>query len=151
MRQVHVNVYINAPIERVFDAVTDHEGFLRGEDGTHATITRPGSPDRNGLGCLREVRAPNGVRFVEEVTSFSPPTSYEYQIQKTSLPLRHHGGQVRLTARGDGTEINWTSRFDLTVPLVGGALEPIAASILTTKFTEMLLAAKARLEGRPRQ
>jgi uncharacterized protein YndB with AHSA1/START domain len=146
MREVHVNVYIHAPIERVFEAVADHESFLRSEDGTRTSIARPGSPDRNGLGCLREVRGPKGVHFVEEITSFSRPSSFDYHIRKASLPLRHHGGQVRFTARGDGTEVDWASSFDITVPLVGGALEPLTAAILTTSFTEMLLNAKARLE-----
>ena len=146
MRAVHVNVYIHAPIERVFEAVADHESFLRSEDGTRTSIARSGSPDPNGLGCLREVRGPRGVHFVEEITRFSRPFSFDYQIRKASLPLRHHGGQVRLTARGDGTEVDWTSSFDITVPLVGGALERLAAAILTATFTEMLLRAKARIE-----
>lgn len=146
MREVHVNVYIHAPIERVFEAVADHESFLCSDDGTRASIARPGSSDRNGLGCLREVRGPKGVHFIEEITSFSRPSGFDYQIRKASLPLRHHGGQVRLTARSDGTEVDWTSSFDITVPLVGGALERLAAAILTATFTDMLLRAKARIE-----
>lgn len=138
-------MYIHAPIERVFEALSDHESFLKSND-THTSIAQPGTPDRNGLGCVRAVRSKGGVRFAEEITGWSPPTSYDYQIRESSLPLRHHGGQLRFTTRGEGTEVDWTTRFDVTVPLVGRALEPLTAAILTTTFTEMLGAAKERLE-----
>jgi uncharacterized protein YndB with AHSA1/START domain len=147
MEQIHVNVYIHAPVERVFDAVSDHEGFLRSEDGTRTTLLRPGTTERNGLGALREVRVGRRVRYVEEITAFARPTSFSYQIIESRPPLKHHGSQMRFTPRGEGTEIDWTGRFELTVPLVGRALGPITRRMLTAAFTELLLAAKARLEA----
>jgi uncharacterized protein YndB with AHSA1/START domain len=147
MEEIHVSAYIHASVERVFDAVSDHESFLRTGDGLRTTITRPGTSERNGLGCLREVRNGRLIRFVEEVTGWERPASFEYQIRESTLPIRHHGGRLRFTARGAGTEIEWTSRFEVPVPLLGRALGPVARQTLTTAFTDLLLAAKLRLEA----
>ncbi|XXX77227.1 SRPBCC family protein [Sorangium sp. So ce134] len=147
MEEVHVNVYIHAPVERVFDAVADHESFLRSADGTHTKVIRPGLTERNGLGALREVRAGKRIRYVEEITAFERPASFDYQILESTQPLRHHGSRLRFTARGDGTEVDWTSRFEIPVPLVGNPLGSLARRLFIAVFTDLLLAEKARLEA----
>lgn len=147
MEQLHVNVYIHAPVARVFDAVSDHEGFLRSEDGTSTKLLRPGAAERNGLGALREVRVGRRIRYVEEITAFARPASFAYQIIESTQPLRHYGSEMRFTPRGEGTEINWTARFEIPVPLLGGPLGGLSRRMLTAALTELLLAAKARLEA----
>lgn len=147
MEEVHVNVYIHAPAERVFDAVSDHARFLSNEDGLCTTILKPGIEEHNGLGCVREVKVGRGARYVEEITAWERPSSFDYQIRGTSQPLRHHGARVRVIPRGEGTEIDWTTRFEITLPLVGRALGPLFRRMLTAAFTELLLAEKARLEA----
>src|SRR6266436_4482749 len=89
MHEVRVHVHIEAPVERVFDAVSDHESFLRSEGGVRARVVRAGEPERDGLGCLREVRVGRRVRYVEEITAWQRPLAFEYMIRETSLPLRH--------------------------------------------------------------
>ncbi|WP_437876718.1 SRPBCC family protein [Sorangium sp. So ce513] len=149
MEEVHVNVYIHAPVERVFDAVADHESFLRAGSSTHTKVIRPGHTERNGLGALREVHAGKRIRYIEEITAFERPFSFEYQIRESTQPLRHHGSRLRFTPRGDGTEVDWTSRFEIPLPLVGGLLGPLSRRIFISVFTELLLAEKARLEASP--
>src|SRR5919198_3737750 len=97
MPEVRVHVHIEAPVERVFDAVSDHETFLRSEGGVSATVLRAGQPQRNGIGCLREVRVGRRVRYVEEITAWERPSSFEYVIRETSLPLRHAGSRLTFT------------------------------------------------------
>jgi hypothetical protein len=147
VQEVRVQVHFVAPIERVFDLVSDHETFLRSTDGTSTRIMRDGLPERNGLGCLREVRAGRRARYVEEITSWQRPSSFEYMIRETSLPLRHAGSRLAFVSQGDGTDVEWTSRFEITVPLLGGLLGKRAARLFTKAFTELLVAAKVRLEA----
>jgi hypothetical protein len=149
MEEIHANVYIHAPIERVFDAVSDHESFVHTEGRLSTKVIRPGTDERNGLGCLRETRVGSRVHYVEEVTAWERPSSFEYQVRETSRPIRHYGSRFRFIPRGEGTEVDWTSRAELTIPLVGRALGPLFKRILTAAFTELLLAAKARLEAAP--
>jgi hypothetical protein len=147
MPEVHVRVHIEAPVERVFDVVSDHETFLRSEGGVSATVLREGERERNGTGCLREVRVGRRVRYVEEITAWHRPTSFEYMIRETSLPLRHAGSRLTFTPEGRGTDVEWTSRFEITVPLIGRLLGIRARRIYAASFRDLLLAAKARLEG----
>jgi len=100
MHEVRIHVYIEAPVERVFDAVSDHESFLRSEGGVRARVVRAGELERNGLGCLREVRVGRRVRYVEEITAWQRPLAFEYMIRETSLPLRHAGSRLTLTPHG---------------------------------------------------
>jgi len=147
MELVQVRMHIEAPPERVFDAVSDHERFLRTEDGVRTRILRPGTPERDGLGCLREVRVGRRARYVEEVTAWQRPVAFEYTIRESSLPLRHAGSRLTFTPHGPGTEVEWTSRFAVTVPLVGGLLGARARRLYAASFTALLRQAKARLEG----
>jgi hypothetical protein len=146
VQDIHVRFHIDAPVETVFDAVSDHERFLSNPK-THTTIARAGDPDPNGRGCLREVRAKPLVRFVEEITAWERPSSFEYVVRECTLPMRHHGGRLTFTREGAGTVIDWTTRFEIPVPLVGGALAKLAKGILSRAFDDFLGRAKARLEG----
>ena len=146
MPEVHVCVHIDAPVERVFDAVSDHESFLRSEGGVSATVLREGERERNGVGCLREVRVGRRVRYLEEITAWERPSSFEYMIRETSLPLRHAGSRLTFTPEGRGTEVEWTSHFEITVPIIGGLFGIRARRIYAASFRDLLLAAKARLE-----
>jgi len=42
-------------------------------------VVRAGEPERNGLGCLREVRVGRRVRYVEEITAWQRPLAFEYE------------------------------------------------------------------------
>jgi len=146
MDALRVNCYIHAPIEKVFDAVSDHEAFFTGGRITLSKVVRPGAKNRNGLGCLREVKTTR-VRFVEEITSFDPPDCFEYMIRECSLPIRHEGSRVELTRRGTGTEVDWTATFEVPVPLLGRMLTRMWQNALVVEFTRLLIQAKGRLEG----
>jgi len=146
MQEIHVRALFDAPVARVFEAVSDHERFLSA-GRTRAVVIKPGSPDRNGAGCLREVRGGGRLRFVEEVTAWEPPSAYEYMIRECSLPVVHHGGRLSLTPQGGGTVVEWTSRFEIPMPLVGGVVASVARRILAKTFSDFLLRAKKRVEG----
>lgn len=147
MRNVRVMVHINAPIERVFDAVTDHERFLRADDGTATTLLRAGDREAVGLGCMREVKVGHRARYLEEITAWQRPDYFEYTIREASLPIRHEVSRLTFTAAAGGTEVEWTSRFAIPIPLIGGFLGAKAEKLYAKAFTGLLTAAKSRLES----
>jgi len=154
MTEVSVRIHIAAPRDAVFAAAADHETFLRSADGaTTARIVRRGRPAPSGLGCFREVSVRGKVRYVEEITAWDPPVEFEYTIRRTSLPLRHAGSRLRFTPRDGGTDVEWTSRFTVPIPLLGRLLERRAKRLYENAFGALLAEAKARLEaatpGRP--
>ncbi|MGO8998353.1 MAG: SRPBCC family protein [Polyangiaceae bacterium] len=146
MEEVRVLVHFGVPVERAFDAVSNHETFLH--NAVAATrVIRPGDLDYNGLGCMREVTVARRVRFVEEVTGWDRPARLDYIIRESSLPVRHEGGSVRFLPKTGGTDVEWTTRFSVPVPLVGTALGKAARGLFTHVFRDLLLAARAKLEG----
>jgi hypothetical protein len=147
VQEIEVRIHVQAPIELVFDAMADHEGFIRDRDGTVTKVVRAGQIDRNGLGCLREVRSGWTVRFVEEITDWRRPATYAYEIRQSSIPMRHLGGRMSFTANGGGTDVEWRSRFEIPIPIAGRVVGPIAKAMLEKAFKRFLESAKGKLEA----
>lgn len=145
MQTATTQVWIGAPIERVFEQVTDHEG-LEGLPGVgSATLLLEGDPERNGVGAVRELRV-QGARFVEEVVRFDPPERMDYKIRECTLPLRHEIGIVSLRPDKDGTLVEWSTRFDFALPLIGRVLARVAKPVIASGFARILVATAARID-----
>jgi uncharacterized protein YndB with AHSA1/START domain len=147
MRTVLVKIHINAPIERVFDAISDHERFLVAADGTKTEVVHAGSSERNALGCIREVKVGHRAWYIEEITAWERPSYFEYTIRKASMPIHHEGSRLSFTAADGGTDVQWTSRFSIPVPILGLFLGAAAAKLYSKAFTGLLSATKAQLEA----
>lgn len=148
VQHVRVRVHIDVPIESAFDAVSDHERFLSSDDGMRTKLLREGIHERDGLGCLREIRLGRRAHYVEEITAWERPSFFEYTIRETSIPLRHEGSRITFTGASGGTDVEWTSRFEITVPIIGRFFGARVERLYTKAFTELLQAAKVRLESR---
>lgn len=139
-------VYIHAPIDQVWTAITDHEGMATWPGIRRAALRRPGRTERNGLGAVREIHL-GRVRFVEEIVGFQPPFVMEYKIVETNAPIEHDEGRITLIPRGDGTEIHWMTRFRVTLPFVGKRLTRLLEVASREAFTRALMTLKDRLEA----
>jgi len=146
MQEIELAVYIEAPPERVFDALADYEHFFRGGQIKECRVTPAPTPPPNGVGAVREIQN-GGVHFVEEITTFSRPHQLGYLVTKCSVPLRHEGGMATLLPRGGGTEIRWTSKFAVPLPLVGPALTRLFGMALVAELNRFLIQTKHELEA----
>jgi uncharacterized protein YndB with AHSA1/START domain len=145
MEPIQVKVFFEAPRERVFEAVSDHEHFFTGNRIESCRIIQPGREEKNGLGALREVKA-GPVRYVEEITVFERPHRFAYQIRECSRPLRHEGSELEFVSRGQGTEVTWTARFEVPIFPFGPLLTWFMRQALTKEFERLLVQAKGKLE-----
>ncbi len=129
---------LDAPIEGVFEAMSDHGRYDRFRVISESQLIHEGEADRNGVGAVRRLRA-GLLRFDEEITAFERPHRLDYLIRKVNFPLDHNGGSISFepTASG-GTRVLWTSTFRITVPLLGDALGAAFAVGLKRSFTRML-------------
>ena len=148
MVTVLLKVYIHAPIERVWELFSDHEGYVRFKAVSFARLLKEGQGDRNGVGAVREIHA-LGVKFVEDILVFEPPRRLDYKVVKCNAPLEHENGRVDLIARGEGTELHWITRFRIKLPLIGPLLAPLARLQTRDSFYDLLLEAKDILETGP--
>lgn len=126
MRTITVRRTIDAPIEKVFDALADHANYKDFPGIRASKLIREGTAERNGVGAVREIDA-GKAWFQEEITAFERPRRLDYRIVKSRPPLDHRGGSVRLEPAGAGCAVTWTTTVGVKIPLIGGLLDRLLA------------------------
>jgi uncharacterized protein YndB with AHSA1/START domain len=132
MRRVEVDRIIEAPPEDVFARYTDHAGWSDWAGAGKVSLEREGSPDRNGVGCVRAFESAMGLQ--EEVIEFEPPRRMAYRIHRGGFPITRHRGEVRFEPHDRGTRLVWTVDFGSRIPFTERAL----ARFLRLMFGKML-------------
>ena len=97
---IEQRVRIEAPIENTWAIVANHERMASWVGFDRVTITRSGTPDRNGYGAVRQMKGLPG-EVQEEVLAWNPPHGYRYRVTQGS-PFVCHQGEVRLEPVGAG-------------------------------------------------
>jgi hypothetical protein len=148
MHRIVVKAYIHAPIERVWNVFSDHEGYSSLKGVQYAKLLKEGAKERNGVGAVREVHG-MGVEFIEDIVTYEPPRLLEYKVVQCSKPIDHEIGRVELIPRGEGTEIHWVSSFRLKIPLIGKWLGERTRLSSRDWFYNCVLDMKDKLEAEP--
>ena len=115
MRRVVVEHILEAPPEAVFARFTDHAGWTAWAGTGKVSLAREGSPDRNGVGCVRAFESAMGLQ--EEVIEFDPPRQMAYRIARGGFPIKNHRGEVRFETHPRGTRLVWSVEFASRIPL----------------------------------
>jgi uncharacterized protein YndB with AHSA1/START domain len=137
MRTVEARRTMKASPERVFEVLSDHEGYTRFPGIRGSVLVRPGATDKNGTGAVRKIDV-GPASFEEEIVSFTRPSSFEYKIIRSRPPIEHEQGRVTISPVDGGCEVVWTTRFAVRLPLIGGIATAIAARMMTRDFGEAL-------------
>lgn len=127
MATANVNIFIPAPMHRVFEILADHEHYDRLRSVTYSSLLTPGKADRNGVGAVRELLV-KSIRFIEEIRGYAAPLSLEYRVLECYLcvgkntrqirfPLVHQKGLITLSEQQGGTHIHWLSQYQVDLPL----------------------------------
>lgn len=118
-----------APIETVFDAMTDHRGI---SDYVWAcrrsTLDREGTPAPNGVGAIRRLVV-IGPPFVEEIIEYERPTRYAYKML-SGAPTRNHIGTIQLREADTGTEVSWHLRSTLKIAGIDRLMLPVFKKVI---------------------
>jgi uncharacterized protein YndB with AHSA1/START domain len=122
---------VAAPIETVWDTLTDHVGMSRwGGPGITVTMDRLGTPDPNGVGAIRRIAPPGpGRDIVEEVVTFQAPHVLGYK-GLSGIPFPGYAAEVRLAQAGAGTHICYTVSSTASLPLVKAPLAVLCQVLL---------------------
>ena len=100
-----VNRSIAAPVDVVFDVVTDHRGYTDVSVFRSATLEREGEPPPNGVGAIRALRV-IGPTMREQVTTFERPSLFEYEAL-SGIPARSHRGCIKVGVEGAGSLLSY--------------------------------------------
>jgi carbon monoxide dehydrogenase subunit G len=113
---------VAAPAARVWAVLSDYEGMSAWAPGLQITLARPGSPEPNGVGAQRRIKAMPGMApLVEEIVAFEPDQRLSYR-GVSGIPFRNYVGDVVLRPSGSGTEISYTISADNQLPGVATVL-----------------------------
>ena len=146
MYAIDVGTHIRAPIERVWELLSDQEAYTFAKVVNEATLLKEGRGEKDGVGAVVRVRA-LGAPVTWEIVAFEPPARLEYRITKVLLPMRHEIGAVEFTTRGDGTDVRWTSSFEVPIPIVGRLIGPVIRQVFSFIHGSSLVQAKEILEA----
>jgi hypothetical protein len=137
MATIRLEKTVAAPIDYVFELLSDHGNYTRFRGVRSSEVVREGVPAPNGLGAIRRI-ALGPIVFEEEITAFEPPTRMDYLIREVNLPLDHRGGTITLSSAGNATQVLWISEFETPIRLIGGAVGATGAALLKRGFGSML-------------
>lgn len=146
MQTARMHISFDVPIERVWDLLTDYAGYARFPGVDSARVLKAGREHPAGVGALREISV-GGTTFVEEIVEFEPPGVLAYKIVSSKpIKIEHEIGRMKLSARGNQTDLDWETTAQVGIPLIGGLLAyPLRWQIERT-FTRILQWVKADLE-----
>jgi uncharacterized protein YndB with AHSA1/START domain len=141
MAEFTLQTVINAPIDIVFDVITDHRGYPQFTPLRSVTLEREGDPAPNGVGAVRALHAV-GPPIREEVTEYVKPNRFVYKAL-SGIPVRDHVGTVDLLQEAGGTRITYHVTTTPTVPRV---LAPVVVGVTRLAITQLFNGAKKRSE-----
>jgi carbon monoxide dehydrogenase subunit G len=119
---------VAAPIDVVWDTLTDHVGMSSWGPGVTVTMDKAGTVDPNGVGAVRRITAP-GLAIVEEVITYQRPHVFTYKAL-SGTPFPGYAGDVRLTDEGAQTRISYTISSTARFPLVKAPLAVLSQVLL---------------------
>jgi uncharacterized protein YndB with AHSA1/START domain len=132
-----------APIEKVFDALTNHRGIADYVSmARRSTLDREGVPAPNGVGAVRRIEA-LGPAIVEEIIDYQRPTGYTYKLV-AGAPVRDHVGTVTLRPAGSGTEVSWHLQSTPKIPGLNWLLTPVLKRVIGELLNGAVDAAEVR-------
>ena len=137
-RRIEHRININAPVDKVWDTISDQDTMDRWIGFDPVTVRKEGWTQRHGVGCERVMQGPRGVgKVVEQVIGTSPLQRLRYRVIEGS-PLTCHQGEITLKQTGDHTELVWSIRFRPKVAGTGAVLQKVLQAKLRTMLDEHL-------------
>ena len=95
--QVTSQTTVAAPIETVWDKLSNHVGMSQWGPGITVTMDRVGTDDPNGVGAIRRIASPGPAPdIVEEVVAFEAPNLLGYKAL-SGTPFPGYAAEVHLT------------------------------------------------------
>jgi hypothetical protein len=136
--EIHLQQTIAAPVEKVFDWMTDPVNLAAAPLVFKAGWTK--SAPAPGAGAVREV-AGIGAWFREEITA-------SYLIVRSFPSFKHEGGTLTFAASGNGTHVDWLTNYTHPRWAGGKLLEAVTRRLLRSSFLSLFTACAKDLESR---
>lgn len=131
---------VDVPVDKVWAALSDHEGMASWGPGISVSLDKEGTADRNGVGAVRRIAAPGPApAIVEEIVTFEPGRRLGYRAL-SGVPFRNYSGDVSLTPEGAGTRIDYAIQVDPRL----GVVDKVGAHVIARTLLALLVRASRR-------
>ena len=122
MAKIHNEITINAPIEKIWDILTNLE-LLEKYDPTVKKSTVI-STERTNLGAKRKVDMLDGKNWFEEkVAVFNPHETLTYELTACSFPVHKLKHSYSFQKIGDQTKVKQVMEYKVKFGLLGKLLD----------------------------
>ncbi|NNM10427.1 MAG: SRPBCC family protein [Pseudomonadales bacterium] len=123
MFDIKIERIISAPIDKVFDAISDHESYSNYNGITLAQVVETGKLEKNGEGALRQMGG-SSIELFERITKFQRPSTMHYRIERSKpFKIEHLKGEIRLFEQGEKTKVVWESSGRVHIALIGKLMD----------------------------
>ncbi len=151
MQTLTVERTIAAPIEHVFDWMSDPARYRASFAVLRCEWTHPGVDDKHGVGARRKVTWLFG-ECVERVTSFEPPYRMSYVAESSFPDIRHEGTSITFTEVPGGTRVRWRTTGEAAIPIAANfVFRQIGFPVLEIAFNRVLDTLEVALTSRRRE
>jgi uncharacterized protein YndB with AHSA1/START domain len=120
---------VAAPVDLVFEVLTDHRAYSKLTPLRSSTLEREGEPAPNGIGAVRVLKLA-GPPIREEVIEFEPPSRFAYKML-SGAPVKSHTGTVDLASSGAGTSVTWVVDSTPSIPVPGAVWAALVRPVIT--------------------
>jgi uncharacterized protein YndB with AHSA1/START domain len=134
-----------APVDVVWEVLTDHRAYERWGAVKSATLETEGSPEVDGVGAVRRL-ADGPLVIREKVLEFEPKTRFVYTVL-SGPPVRDYRATVTLFPEGDATTVRWNVAFRGKIPLTSPVLAPVVKVIIGTLLRKAAKESERRAKG----
>ncbi len=130
MTTVHNEISINAPIEKIWEALSSIEQLDKFDPTVKKSVAL--TDKKSGIGAKRKVEMKDGKNWFEEkVTEFIPNEALAYQLTDCSFPIK--GLKHSYTFEKSGTQVKVKQVMQYTVKF--GLLGRVLDSLMIRKQT----------------
>ncbi len=143
MARIEKEIFVNAPVEKVFARTDDPNNAVEDMAGTSEV------KDISGQGL--------GMRFTQVHKVFGKKIDYQCEIVEYEPPERKvihfkggalEGNNTILTEEQDGgTKLTFVSEFNVPIPLIGKLAESVAVKLVSQDYDLTLANLKAHCEA----
>ncbi|WP_194837086.1 SRPBCC family protein [Nocardia sp. XZ_19_369] len=142
METIVVERTIAAPLEKVFEWCATTTNYERTAWVLRDKLTRPSEGAAYGVGAIRRHTWLIG-HFYERITSYEPPHSFGYAVDRSFPPIPHKGASMTFTTVPGGTRVVWTTAID-----AGSFVGSIARTVVGHVFGRILNACAKELASK---
>jgi hypothetical protein len=144
MHTVDRELLIRAPIDDVFEWLTDATNFQRSPFVRRVTLVRPGDVAEHGVGAVR-LLVSTLMRTTEQIVEYDPPHLLRTKTLNSFPPLMRQNGCMTFSEMEGGTQVHWESQFEVPTKFFGDLWEVILMPFVSMGIGTVLQTADSEL------